>query len=102
MNGTQETEMSTADRKLSDVSDETPPTDSSRSLISLDEGSLRSMSSIDDCVDHLLGYMKSIGNDCDRTAVLRDFRQINAVANLGKQIAQLAKVKLDAIKEARK
>lgn len=102
MNGTQGTELTTAEKKQPDESEETQLMESSESLSTLDQERSRSMSAIDTCVNHLLGYMKSIGNDCEKTAVLRDFRQINAVANLGKQVAQLAKTKLDAIKEARK
>lgn len=101
-NGMTETEKSTALTKKEDGAGEIPPTDSPVLPINFDEARSRSMNLIDDTARHLLDYMKSIGKDCEKSHILRDYRTINAVANLGRQVTQLAKVKLDAIKEARK
>lgn len=100
-NGITETSNSTELKSECEDGSEIQVADSSQPQINLDEERSRSMSLIDESANHLLGYMKSLGTVKDRP-VMADFRQINAVANLGKQIASLAKVKLDAIKEARK
>lgn len=69
---------------------------------SLRQARLRSLNSIDSSVELLIGFMKSQVSELSKGETIVDFRQINAVANLGKQVASLAKVKLDAIREVRK
>jgi hypothetical protein len=100
--GMTETAKSIVSTNVNDETGETQPDTSQVSPINLEEARSRSMNLIDDTAKHLLGYMKSIGKDCEVHQALRDYRNINAVANLAKQVASLAKVKLDAIKEARK
>lgn len=101
-NGIERTEPTIVEKSELESGTEIQPEASLQLPINLDEERSRSMSLIDESAKHLLAYMKSLGSDVRDRPVLVDFRQINAVANLGKQIAQLAKVKLDAIKEARK
>jgi hypothetical protein len=100
--GMSETEKSRTERRQNEENGETQPTDSFNQLINFDAARSVSMNLLDETATHCLEYMKSIGRDCDREPQLRDFRKINAVANLATQVANLAKVKLDAIKEARK
>lgn len=60
----------------------------------------RSMNLIDESTRVLLDCMKSAAKNVNAQKV--DFQQLNAIANLGKQIGQLARVSLDAIRESRK
>jgi hypothetical protein len=79
------------------------PADGSNELQqSLHEARLVTMNTIDESATLLLDCMRSAAKRGSNQEAPRDFRDLNAIANLGKQIAQLAKVKLDAIKEARK
>lgn len=100
--GTPETNRNTVSRSEDENSNGTPLEDSSLSPSNLEKARSASMSLLDDAATHCLKYMKSIGRDCEAQGQLRDFRTINAVANLASQIADLAKVKLLAIKEAKR
>lgn len=93
--------MSTTEKNDSEGREETHHEDYSRLLRHLNEARSATMSLIDESAHVLLDSMKSAAKrNVDQE--IRDYRDINAIANVGKQIAQLAKVKLDAIKEARK
>jgi hypothetical protein len=96
-----ETEKGTALMKSNEETSETPAEDSRKQLMLLREGISQSRSLIRDCAKHTLDLMKSIGSDAERDGTLRDFRKINSVAGLAREVANLAKVELEAIKIAK-
>lgn len=98
--GMQGTGLSRTERRSSDESEETQLTDSSTSRTRLEEARFHTMSMIDESALLLLDCMRSASKK--NNGEMRDFRDLNAVANVGKQIGYLARTKLDAIKEARK
>jgi hypothetical protein len=100
--GIEETRSSNSSKSTDDAGTEILLVDSIEQRKSLDKARFQSMNLLDDTASHLIDYLKSVGKDCERQEQLRDFRQINAIANIGKTIAQVAKVKLEAIKEARR
>jgi hypothetical protein len=95
------TEMSTTEKSASGDGEEILLEDYLQLQSRLNEARSVTLSLIDESANVLLDCMKS-ANKRAQAQDLLDFRQVNSVANLGKQIAQMAKVKLDAIKEARK
>jgi len=101
MRGTRGTEMTTTEKKDSGAGNVTLHEDSSQLQKHLSEARSHTMSLIDESANVLLDCMKSAAKRSVEEPI-RDFRQVNAIANVGKQIAQLAKVKLDAIKDARR
>ncbi len=94
------TEISTVETKSDDETGETQVGRFGATAKNYDEERSRSMSLIDDCANQLLGCMKSVTKRIPQGDQIPDFRVLNAVANMGKQIASLAKTKLDAIKQA--
>lgn len=94
--GTAKTENNILGLNTTEELGETQPVVLQELPIDLNVARSRSMSLLDSTMTELHDCMKSVAKDQDK---LRDFRTVNAVANLGKQIAMLARVKLDAIKE---
>ena len=100
--GTIETERTDSSKSLPAVSSVTHQNKLDEQLQNLSQARLLTMNTIDESATLLLDCMKSAAKRGSSQEAPRDYRDLNAIANLGKQVAQLAKVKLDILKEARK
>jgi hypothetical protein len=98
--GMRETENSTALMKSEGAMPGTQSVVSENRSRDLVEARSLSLDLIDSCANRLMDYLKSIGIECEKNKHSLTPQHINAVANLGKEVGNLAKIKLDAIRLA--
>lgn len=99
--GMTDTEKNTASQRSPDATEGTSVGSSVAQVKNFDQERSTTMSLIDESASLLRDCMKQQVRSARAESPL-DYRQVNGIANLGKQIAALAKVKVDAIREARK
>lgn len=98
--GDLETGLSRTEKSMTGAGSGTHHTDSFTLPTRINEELFRQTSLIKESGQVLLDCMKSASKSRDGQPIT-DFRQINAVANLGKQIASLTKVAVEVIKVAK-
>lgn len=88
---------------IAEKKEETPPEDSISQLTSVEEANLASMNLLASTATHLHGLMKGLTiNDPEATVRLYDPHKVNAACNCAKQIHNLMRLQLDAVKLMKK